>query len=119
MIFSNTLGLPHWQCNKPCWECDCVSSTDDPAKCFRTIKPSLQSFVLVDHREALKKAVSKHYIFNVPGASTKFVRGDGLHIMFAKGIYAHLCGSILHYLCWKDGPGHVQRVQPWKRLDCL
>ena len=46
------------------------------------------------------------------------VRGDGLHILFTKGIYAHLLGSVLHYLCWKEGPG-VQSVQPWKRLAII
>ena len=118
-FFSNTLGLPHWRNQSPCWECDCVSSPDIPAKCFKTIRPSLQNFVLVDHREALAKAASNHCIFDVPGVSTRMVRGDGLHIMFTKGLYAHLCGSILHYLCWKDGPGIHQIVQPWKRLALI
>ena len=47
------------------------------------------------------------------------VRGDGLHIMFTKGIYAHLLGSVLAYMCWKDGPGAHQTVPPWKRLAVI
>ena len=118
-FFSNTLKLPHWRNHMPCWECDCVASNDNPAKCFKTIRPSLQAFVSIDHKEALEKAISKHPIFDIPGVSTRLVRGDGLHIMFTKGLYAHLCGSILHYLCWKNGPGVHQTVQPCQRLALI
>ena len=112
-FFSNKLKLPHWRNHMPCWECDCVASNDNPAKCFKTIRPSLQAFVSIDHKEALEKAISKHPIFDIPGVSTRLVRGDGLRIMFTKGLYAHLCGSILHYLCWEGGLGMHQTVQVW------
>ena len=117
-FFSNVLGLPHWRNAKPCWECDCTNDDSNPEKSFRTIRPSLQRFHLLDQKEALEKAVSKHPVFGIPGVSSRIVRGDGLHILFTKGIYAHLLGSILHYLCWKEGPG-AQVVQPCKRLALI
>ena len=118
-FFSNVLGLPHWMNSKPCWECDCSQDETNMEKSFRNIRPSLQNFVFIDQTTALAKASSKHKIFSIPGVSTRLVRGDGLHIMFTKGIYAHLLGSILHYLCWKKGPCVHQVVQPWKRLALI
>jgi hypothetical protein len=47
------------------------------------------------------------------------VRGDALHILYTKGVYGHLLGSILHYMCWKDGPGVHQTVAPCKRLAVI
>ena len=117
-FFSNVLNLPHWNNMNPCWECDCVKDETIPEKHFRTIRPSLQNFVLVDTRTALANPASSHPVFTIPGVSQKMVRGDGLHILFTKGMYAHLLGSVLHYLCWKEGRG-VQRVQPCKRLAII
>ena len=34
-------------------------------------------------------------------------------------MYGHLLGSILHYMCWKDGPGMHQTVSPCKRLALI
>ena len=119
MIFvSNVLGLPHWRNANPCWECDCTSAEGNPGKCFKIIRPTLQRFKFLDHREALQKVSSPHAIFSIPGVSSRTVRGDGLHILFTKGVYAHLLASILHYLCWKEGPG-VQLVQPCNRLALI
>ena len=50
--------------------------------------------------------------------TSRIVRGDALHILFVKGVYAHLLGSILHYMCWKEGPGR-QAVPPCKRLALI
>ena len=118
-FFSNVLGLPHWRNAHPCWECDCSVDGSNIGKCVKTIRPSLQRFTLVEHREALTNPISDHAIFSIPGVSSRIVRGDGLHILFTKGIYAHLLGSILHYLCWREGPSRHQLVQPWKRLALI
>ena len=47
------------------------------------------------------------------------VRGDALHILFTKGIYGHLIGSILRYACWYEGPGKVALKPTWERLACI
>ena len=43
------------------------------------------------------------------------VRHDGLHVLFVRGVCAHLVGSILHYMAFFDGKG-VQSVKPSERL---
>ena len=43
-------------------------------------------------------------LFKLRGTSC-MVRGDPLHILFCKGLYSHLIGSILHYCCYYEGPG--------------
>ena len=35
---------------------------------------------------------SNHEIFTIPGVSSRMVRADGLHVLFTKGILAHLLG---------------------------
>ena len=63
--------------------------------------------------------MSDHILFDLEGLTTRMVRGDGLHIIFVKGIYAHLLGSVLHYMCWHEPPGTVQRVSPCKRVGLI
>ena len=70
----------------------------------------------MDSSTAAATPRSTHPIFSIPGVTTRLVRGDGLHIKFTKGMYAHLLGSVLHYLCWHDGPGAHQAVEPCQRL---
>ena len=118
-FFSNVLGLPHWTNLSPCWECDATRNEQPANKCIKTIRPSKQNFVKVTNALAKAEPRSRHAIFTIPGVTTKLVRGDGLHILYTDGVYSHLLGSILHYLCWKDGPGQTQSVQPWKRLDVI
>lgn len=115
-FFSNVLLLPHWNNSHPCWMCDCRK---EGPKNFRNIKPSLRNFVSVDSAAAAANPASAHPIFSTPGVTSRMVRGDGLHILFTKGIYAHLLGSILHYMCWKDGPGARQAVPPSQRLALI
>ena len=43
---------------------------------------------------------SDHALFKLPGTSSCMVRGDPLHILFCKGLYSHLMGGVLHYLCY-------------------
>lgn len=57
-------------------------------------------------------------LIEVPGNSSRLVRGDALHILFTKGLYGHLLGSILHYLCWYDEGAH-QATKPADRLGII
>ena len=110
-FFANVLHLPHWRNAKPCWECDCTQA--DGPKPYTNLRVDTQNFEEVTSAEALKKA-APHPLFKLPGLSTRMVRGDALHILFTKGIYAHLLGSILHHICWHDAG--VQAKAPWERL---
>ena len=118
-FFSNVVGLPHWRNRFPCWECDGSNDAEPANKCIRTIHPANNDFDLVSNTCAAANPRSNHPIFDVPGVTTKMVRGDGLHILFTKGVYAHFLGSILAFMCWKEGPGAHQVVPPWKRLGLL
>ena len=48
---------------------------------------------------------SDHALFKLPDTSSCMVRDDPLHILFCKGLYSHLIGSILHFCCYYEGPG--------------
>ena len=117
-FFSNVLKLPHWKSQNPCWECDASRNEEPLQKWVKTIRPSQQDFVCVDIDTAALKKASDHVLFSIPGVTSRTVRGDALHILFTKGVYAHLLGSILHYMCWKEGRGR-QIVAPWKRLAII
>ena len=118
-FFSNHLGLPHWGSKAPCMECDCVSSNADESKWFKTIEMDKQNFKYTSNSEAAENPPSNHPLFHqVPGLTTKFVRGDALHILWVHGIYSHLIGSVLHYLVYHDGPGR-QKKSPQERLSLV
>ena len=110
------MHLPHWSNLSPCWECDCTKSSDVPSKCYKTLEVDSQSFVYVDSKAAKVNPRSDHPMFTLPGVTTRMVRGDGLHILFTKGVYARLLGSILHYMCWYDRVGRPQAKPPCERL---
>jgi hypothetical protein len=118
-MFSNVLKLPHWRNFNPCWECDCTQSTGPADKHYNKIQPMLQNWVLVDNAEATANPRSNHHIFEIPGLTTRFVRGDALHILWHNGIYSHFLGSILHHMCFSDPPGRPQRVDPSTRLAII
>ena len=116
-FFSNTLGLPHWGSKAPCWECDaqnCVPCTF--GKGYKEIYLEKQRFKVTSHVASLANPPSTHALFTLPGVSAKHVRGDPLHILFCRGLYGHLIGSILHYCCWIEGPGHRTKKKPGERL---
>ena len=118
-FFSNHLGLPHWGSKHPCMECDCTSSSADESKWFKTIQMDKQSFKYTSNSEAADHPPSNHALFHqVPGLTSKFVRGDALHILWVHGIYSHLLGSVLHYLTYNQGPGR-QKKSPQDRLSIL
>ena len=120
-FFSNVVGLPHWQSHYPCWECDASLKEEAKrhGKWVKEIEQDKQDFVRVTSKEAARRPRSAHPLFSLDGVTTRLVRGDGLHIMFTKGIYAHLLGSVLHFFCWWDEPGHVQKKTPAERLGLL
>ena len=114
-FFSNVLGLPHWRNKMPCWQCNCTDGSGDLPYQFL----DFDIFDDVDNLLAKENPRTDHKIFSIEGLTTRMVRGDGLHIIFTKGIYAHLLGSNLHYLCWFDPLGSPQTVKPSQRLNII
>ena len=122
-MYSLVLGLPHWNSKFPCWECDCQQPLTKGEPCpegksFKLLREEEQAFEYLSHAEALTKGMEQHPLFQIEGLSTKMVRHDGLHVLFAKGVCSHLCGSILHVLCYLDGKGK-QSVKPSDRLALI
>ena len=77
-------------------------------------------FKLFSQKEQLGKASHlEHPLFQVPGVTAKTCRGDPMHILFCKGLYGHVIGGILHYLCWYEGPGKVCKERPSKRIGVI
>ena len=119
-FFSNVLGLPHWSSHYPCWECDAENFADATlGKEFKQIALEKADFRLYSHAECLAEPWSEHQLFQLPGVSSHMVRGDPLHILFCKGLYSHLLGGLLHYLCWFEGPGKTTQKKPWERLALI
>ncbi len=114
--FANVLKLPHWGKHQPCWECD--ADITRPLKTWKVIRPETQQWVIKDHTASLANPASNHIFFSLTGVSTKHVQHDLLHVVFTKGILAHLFGSILHLCCWHEGPG-IQRLNPERRLALI
>ena len=122
-FYSNVVGLNHWQAAFPCWECDCQQEFVKKAPCpkgefFKILDPEDQKFVKVDTAAALAKGPPNHMLFSLPGVTTRCIRGDGLRILFCKGVCSHLCGSILHHFLYHEGKGK-QKVSPSDRLSML
>ena len=117
-FFSNVLGLNHWQNAKPCWECDCQKdSIAPPGKSMKLLEEEKQKFVEVTTPMALTKGPN-HLLFQVPGVTSRMVRGDMLHILFCKGVCSHLLGSLLHHVIYHEGKGRQKR-QPSDRLAII
>eukprot|EP00435_Cladocopium_sp_Y103_P036720 s1262_g9.t1 len=119
-FFSNALGLPHWNSHYPCHECDaenwegCTLEKEVKEICLEK-----QNFQEYSHAEHMAEPASDHPLFQLDHISCKNVRGDPLHILFCKGLYSHLIGGILHYCCWREGPGKICKKKPWERLSVL
>ena len=119
-FFANSLALPHWSSKHPCWECDAQNFTPCTfGKGYKEICLEKQKFRVFTHEECLAKPLSEHPLFKLDHVSTKHVRGDPLHILFCKGIYGHVLGSILHYCCFLEGPGKRSKKKPCERLAVL
>ena len=114
----------HWQVGTrvssgASWECNAVADPSNVGRWYKTIQMEKQKFTVISNAAALEKPGSHHMLFHqIPGVSTKFVRGDALHILFCSGIYSHLLGSVLHHLCWFDGKGKQVKA-PAERLSVL
>ena len=108
--------MAHWASRSPCFECDCSSSPDNPSKWVKNIDVETQDFCVLTNQEAQENPSSNHLLFHsIPGLTTKFVRGDALHILWVHGVVSHLMGSILFHLCWYDYPAK-QKKPPSERL---
>ena len=119
-FFANVLHLGHWSSHYPCWECDAQNFEGAaPGKGYKEICLEKQNFQLRTHAQQLAEPRSDHPIFQVPHVSCSHVRGDPLHILFTKGLYGHLIGSILHYACYYEGPGKSCKKPPGDRLGLI
>ena len=119
-FFSNTLKLPHWSSHFPCWECDTENFPGAAfGKGYKEICLEKQEFQVYSHEECLADPWSDHPLFQLPWVSSKNVRGDPLHILFCKGLYSHVIGGILHYICYYEGPKKKQAKKPADRLGVL
>ena len=102
------------------WECDAENFEGaNPWKRYKEISLEKLNLGVYSHQEQLDDPWSDHAIFRLPRVSPCMVRGDPLHILFCKGLYSHLIGGILHYVCYLDGPGKRQSKKPWERLSLL
>ena len=108
-FFCNVLGMPHWTKASPCYQCNC---TKEHLKGFE-----FSGLTFVDATFAKKEPLSHHPLFNVLGVTSRNLKGDMLHILFVNGIYSHLLGSLLHYLCWFNPIHAPQKETPAKRLS--
>ena len=118
--FNNTLGLPHWASHHPCWECDAENFTPCTfRKGYKEICLEKQRFSIYTHEECLADPFSDHALFKLPHVSSCMVRGDPLHILFCKGLYSHLIGGVLHYMCYYEGPKKKAAKRPQDRLAVL
>ena len=118
-FYANSLHLAHWASKEPCFECDCKSSPDNLSKWVKNIDVPTQDFCVVSNEEAAARPSSAHLLFHrIPGLTTKFVRGDALHILWVHGVVSHLLGSVLFYLCWYDYPAK-QAKPPADRLGVV
>ena len=122
-FYSNVLKLGHWSSKHPCHECDCQKATFKKTPCplgksWKIIKQEEQQFEYISPQQALLAKRSNHPLFTIPGVSTSLVRGDALHILYSRGVGAHLAGSLLHYICYFDWPKR-QAVNPSKRLQLI
>ena len=119
-FYSNILKLPHWASHYPCWECNAENWAGcDASLHYKEISLEKQKFVVGTHAEHLADPWSSHPIFTLPHVSSKNVRSDAMHILFSKGLYSHVIGSMLHYSVYHEGPGKVPKKKPWERLGIL
>ena len=80
---------------------------------------NMEAFKYISHEKALKCPRSKHPLFHeISGLSTRMVRPDAFHGLFCKGIYSHLLGRCIHYMCYFD-ESRLPKVQPCERLGTI
>lgn len=112
--FANTLKLPHWSSDTPCWDCDTITS--DPEKTWKELRPGRKGWIVRTIQDALANK-PRHPFFELEGCTEKTVSHDALHVLFCKGVLSHLLGSALHTMVWpKKGR---QAVAPQVRLGFI
>ena len=114
---SNVLLLPHWASRTPCFACDAtLAGGEKPCK-----RLEWDAFQFWDSQQvlAMPETHGQHPVFSIPGCTARMCRWDSLHVLYTKGLYGHILGSCLHYLCWYDPPGNRQKVQPSDRLNVI
>lgn len=123
-FFSNVLKLGHWSNQFPCHQCDAQKPIHKkiacpPGKSVKLLKEEDQKYQYVTPAQAMLHKKSNHPLFSVKGVSSASVRGDSLHILYCRGVASHVAGSLLHYLCFFDGLGKRQKVNPNARLQTM
>jgi len=113
--FANTLRLPHWASHRMCWSCNCDDSC--PELTWRNLMPYQQKWVPKNLDQAKATLQSDHPFFQLAGVTTMNVCQDALHILFCKGVCAHLLGSVLHTMAWPS-KGR-QTTKPADRLAAV
>lgn len=112
--FSNILHLPHWRNHRMCWDCD--SDVTVPGKHWNDLLHN--TWVVKSMEEVRTRPCSDHYIFKLPGVTSKNVCHDALHVVFNHGILAHLLGSQLMLLCF-PGPNRRQSMSPEDKIALI
>ena len=109
-MYSNVLGLGHWNNKFPCWECNAQQPLTKGKECpkglsFKILRENEQKFVSMTHQEALAKGSSMHPLFTIEGLSTKMVRHDGLHV----GGFAATCVAPcpITFVTWMAKEGNL------------
>lgn len=105
--FANVLGLNHWSCHKPCWDCNTDKTV--PALHFKNLLPGRQQWVVKTMQEAIDSLDSDHGFFEIIGVTSKTVGQDAMHILFCKGVLAYFMGAVLHLWCF---PNFGRRARP-------
>ena len=122
-FYSNVFGFGHWNSQFPCHECDAQKPVYKKVPCpagksVKILKENDRNWKGLSPAKALLDKRSSHALFDVPGVSTAMVRGDSLHVLYRRGVAAHLAGSLLAYICYYDFPKR-QSVAPNTRLQSL
>ena len=112
--FSNVLGLPHWATDEICADCDTRCS--DPTKSWRELRSTKWGWTTKTVEE-VRACPPDHLFFHLNSVTSKTVCHDPLHVLFSKGILAHMLGSVLHTLCFPQKGRQI--VPPKQRLGII
>ncbi len=113
--FVNMLRMPHWSSSAWCWLDN--SHSTDPQRDWREFRPGRSGWVYRTIEEELQQRKSPHPFFRLPGVTCFSIALDALHVLYCKGVYSHVFGSLLHTLVWPSGKRPAEG--PQARLAAL
>lgn len=119
--FSNCLGMPHWSSKQFCWECHADKGGPITGLTFINGTSGCQRRDVTDEIEGRR---SQHPVFTLPGVTRHSIAHDALHVLFNKGVLAHVLGSALHSWCWPRIGRQAHRPEAilaniWQRIKEL